>query len=318
MPSDRPAGPCRLLGGVRSQKELIMRLVRPVLSIMLVGLLVGLQSAQASGKRFTTIDAPRAGSGYLQGTTVTGINDRGDIVGYYSVGKRSHGFLLHQGKYTTIDVPQARQTWPSAINRQGDIVGRYTGRPSDGLVTRGFLLHGGKYTTFAGPNAHHTEPLGINARGDIVGRYIAGTGDTAFLLRQGKYTTLQVPGARDTWATGVNDQGDVVGSYSDSKVAYHGFLWHQGRYTTINHPRAGHFQWSGTMPQGINQHGDIVGVLYLDGSNWPRGFLWHGGRFTTIEVPKARKTRASDINASGGIVGYYSDSRGVIHGFLWR
>jgi hypothetical protein len=37
----------------------------------------------------------------------SGINPRGDIVGsYFDSADAVHGFLLHQGKYTTIDAPK--------------------------------------------------------------------------------------------------------------------------------------------------------------------------------------------------------------------
>src|SRR5262249_46346638 len=38
--------------------------------------------------------------------------------------------------------------------------------------------------------------------------------------------------------------------------------------------------------------------------------------FTTIDVPGSRSTVAAGINASGQIVGQYSDAAGVLHGFL--
>ena len=41
---------------------------------------------------FTTIDAPGAGSA---GTVLSGINDRGDIVGNVGLGSAGHGFILN-------------------------------------------------------------------------------------------------------------------------------------------------------------------------------------------------------------------------------
>ena len=41
-----------------------------------------------------------------------------------------------------------------------------------------------------------------------------------------------------------------------------------------------------------------------------------GLTFTTIDVPGAIRTLATGINASGNIVGWFQDPKGIIHGFL--
>ena len=60
-----------------------------------------------------TLDVP----GYA-GTGASGINNRGQIVGFYS---SDHGFLLDHGSFTAIDVPGAIGTVPSGINERGQI-----------------------------------------------------------------------------------------------------------------------------------------------------------------------------------------------------
>jgi probable HAF family extracellular repeat protein len=50
---------------------------------------------------FTTIDVPGASNG----TQVYGINDSGQIVGYYQDSSGVHGFLDTGGSFTTINVP---------------------------------------------------------------------------------------------------------------------------------------------------------------------------------------------------------------------
>src|SRR2546426_4133413 len=87
---------------------------------------------------FTTIDVPDATS-----TLPTGINSRGDIVGFYEAGGTFHGFLLSQGTFTTVDVPGSTSTFQPGINSRGDIVGSYEA----GGVLHGFLLSRGTFTT---------------------------------------------------------------------------------------------------------------------------------------------------------------------------
>jgi uncharacterized membrane protein len=71
-----------------------------------------------------------------------GINARGDIVGSYgSADGRFHGFLLSEGRFTSIDVPGATFTFADGINSEGDIVGAYTTDPKLPATTyHGFLL----------------------------------------------------------------------------------------------------------------------------------------------------------------------------------
>src|SRR4051812_14956429 len=67
---------------------------------------------------FTQIDVPGA-----EGTASNGINDVGQIVGYFYDGAGTHGFLYTAGSFTHIDVPGAEGTTPNGINDVGQIVG---------------------------------------------------------------------------------------------------------------------------------------------------------------------------------------------------
>ena len=67
-------------------------------------------------------------------TSAYGINDAGDVVGSYCIGTFAdcnngvavtHGFLLSQGTYTTIDIPGEPVTYAQGINNAGEIVGAY-------------------------------------------------------------------------------------------------------------------------------------------------------------------------------------------------
>jgi uncharacterized membrane protein len=52
---------------------------------------------------------------------------------------------------------------------------------------------------------------------------------------------------------------------------------------------------------------------YSDAGGKGHGFLLDQGNYTTLDVPGATDTHANGINASGQIVGWYSDANGV-HG----
>jgi len=71
-------------------------------------------------------------------TFANGINDAGQIVGYYITGGHAHGFLLSGGTYITLDDPLGAQgTILEGINDMGQIVGTYI---DSGFNRHGFLL----------------------------------------------------------------------------------------------------------------------------------------------------------------------------------
>jgi probable HAF family extracellular repeat protein len=79
---------------------------------------------------YTTLDVPGA-----HWTHALGINDAGQVVGWYWDAIGDHGFLFAQGSYTTLDVPGAISTGANGINASGQIVGYYV----DAAGTHGFL-----------------------------------------------------------------------------------------------------------------------------------------------------------------------------------
>jgi len=115
----------------------------------------------------TSIDVPGANV-----TSATGINDNGDIVGFYQDSGGLHGFILSGGVFTPIDVPfqSVRDTSAQGINNRGQIVGIYT----DDSGVHGYVLTDGVFEVIDVPGALQTLVLGINDRGQIVGSYSPG------------------------------------------------------------------------------------------------------------------------------------------------
>ena len=73
---------------------------------------------------YTTFDDPLATGGDTQ---ALGINDAGQIVGFYEDSSlKLHGFLKSGSTYTTLDDPSATgNTVANGINASGQIVGDY-------------------------------------------------------------------------------------------------------------------------------------------------------------------------------------------------
>jgi probable HAF family extracellular repeat protein len=266
---------------------------------------------------YTSIDYP--GPYY---TYATGLNDSGQIVGYYYSSNalnptEVHGFLKDGQTYTPVDFPGATITYAYGINNAGQIVGYYY--TSDSYV-HGFLKDGQTYTSIDFPSPYKdTYAYGINDSGQIVGvvNFSNGgyygsfrkVGETYSLFGVGPHSPLVV--------YGVNNLGDIVG-YESPYGLYHDqrpFAFQKGVYETIVVPNAPF----GNPPRarGINDSGQIVGG-YSDitvGHNL--AFLKDGDLYIAFSYPEAQITYAYDINNSGEIVGYYLDSQNHYHGFLF-
>jgi len=76
---------------------------------------------------------------------------------YKDTSGTSHGFLMNESGFTSIDYPGALFTAASGINAQGTIVGYYCPTAPCGLINtyHGFVLSDGKFTSFAFPGHTH-------------------------------------------------------------------------------------------------------------------------------------------------------------------
>ena len=329
--------------------------VRLISLAAILSIFVLTRAALAQSYTYETLDDPNGiGSAYVisygggslyvtpGGTYATGINNNGDIVGYYVTKKGPwcgpmgnsfmctnsewiihSGFLYSHGDYTALDNPVSPDTDLNGINDSGDIVGLsdivYDG---SGVNSGGgcFLYNGCSYTALNGPNsawaatatAIDNNASDINDSGVIVGYYHDSSGFHGFLYSAGSYTTLDDPdGVGQTYATGISGSGVIVGYYYDSSGGAHGYLYDGSTYTTLDNPNG----LGKTYAKGINDSGVIVG--YYSDSSGTHGFVYDGSTYTTIDDPNGvGQTYANGINNGGEIVGYYHDSSGNSHGFL--
>jgi probable HAF family extracellular repeat protein len=125
-----------------------------------------------------------------------------------------------------------------------------------------------------------------------------------------KFNTVRIKASQLTEILGTNNAGVLVGSYIDSSGTGHGFMLRAGRVTNVDDPK-------GTFTNcfGINLVGDIVGAYSLNGAL--QGFLFHAGKFKDIGPAGSTSSEVNGINDQGHITGYFVDTNGVTHGFLW-
>jgi hypothetical protein len=115
--------------------------------------------------------------------TAAGINNAGDIVGFYSTvtGGPANGFLDIGGTFTTLDAPGSTSTMLLGVNNKGLIVGTDTDANGMHGVIYNELTN--SWTVLDDPNGIGTTTFnGLNDLGQIVGFYVDGNGNTIGLL----------------------------------------------------------------------------------------------------------------------------------------
>jgi probable HAF family extracellular repeat protein len=215
---------------------------------------------QYSGGTITNVNPPQANLfGPNLGPEATGINNSGQIVGFYSTVSTfsTHGFLNSGGTYTTIDYPNslATDTRVFGINSAGDMVGTY----KSGGDTHGFLYTGGVFTTIDKSGALSTTPQGINDLGQIVGGYFDGSVGHGFLYDAGTFTTIDNPNSVRTTLQGINNAGEIVGVSPGNglDVLFTGFVYNAGVFTSLDIGGS-----PIVVPYDINNVGQVAGLFF--------------------------------------------------------
>jgi len=215
-------------------------------------------------------------------TTVSAINNAGQLVGSCSDGERVNGFVRNKkGKIVLINYPDSDGTVVLGINDLGQVVGQYWGFAfGEGLQRfHGFVFDDGVYTTLDAPfdEAMFTTLSAINNAGQIIGTYLH-----------------HRPGSSD-----INDY--------DSEVA---FLYENGNFSLLEFPDTRpRFLCCGaaTFPMDINNLGQVIGATY-DGEGNRQFFLFDGEEYFTITgLPENVTDSASSwgINDKSEIAGTY-------------
>ena len=224
----------------------------------------------------------------------------------------THGFVLSNGVYTTIDVPGAVSTSVNGINANGELAGIY----DDGARFSRLFLEQGRL--------HHARPARLDPHASrLPQRARPGRGSRTAMPSNRRVTASS--GARassprstcpdddplfGTVAFGINDHGEIVGDYVDARWQPPRLRAEQGR---LHDARRARFHVH--RGRGNQQPRPDCG-LYFDADGNEHGFVLCNGVYTTIDVPGSTATAVFSINAKGEIVGSYDDADGVTHGFV--
>ena len=259
-------------------------------------------------------------------TTVTGLNNRGQVCGYYGdcnqpTITRPFIWTPETGLVTIPTPPGASSVWPADINDHGVIVGTMS---LAGVGFRGFVYEDGEWTTLEPPFPEgDSEGFTINNAGTVCGKRSlipAQTPSNAFkwTARDG-FTDMPDVG-QSTQARGINEGGVIVGFAGGIALpGQRGFLWIDDTVTFLTQPEES--LWYSAV--SINAAGAILGgATYQQPKStatFGRPVVWEGDAMTILPLLDGfASCGGSDIDDNGVVVGrcqnpgMSNQARGVI------
>jgi hypothetical protein len=269
-----------------------------------------------------------------------GINNRGEISGYFGSGAQGHAnkgyqlVLSRRGSfYESENFPGAMQTQVTGLNDTGITVGFWSGQDTANMMNDnfGFYALRGRYHTVNWPTMNNASPavnqlLGVNDRGVAVGFYTNGQGANRGYLYDifsHRFHRVMIPGVRNLsskvslTATAINNNNDVAGFYSVSGGTTYSFLkTDRGHFTRLAFPGA-----ASTQAFGVNDWREVAGTYTMGSGSSAKtyGFTWTSRMgFKTISDPQGvGTTTLNGINDAGDLVGFYTDAAGNTDGLLY-
>jgi uncharacterized membrane protein len=251
----------------------------------------------------------------LPSSRATGLNDRGEIVGFgYVTGLGdAHALQWNHRGVRDLHPPDAVRSWAAGINSSGVAVGTFllpnAGQYSLAVWERGKL-------SAVDPGYGNA----INRRGIVAG---AVYGRDAALWERGERTDLGW--GWESMVTAITDDGDLAGHRGLGAVNAEAYFV-KGTVPSVLPPLPGD---PAALAYGVNRRGQVVGV-----SIWcefecrfyrMRPVLWQDGQ--VIELPRLGEGEgiAAGINDDGDIVGtvgtscsYLETCEGSSRAVLWR
>jgi len=274
--------------------------------------------------KFQTVDDPNSNT-----NEVTGINQRGKIVGTYGAGSASNISQSYSAdppytKFRKMNYPGAEGTNATSLSTKRLIAG-YVTNPSSLNGVWAFIRTNGIWSLLKdrkqgdGDNAV-TKLLGVNNAEYAVGYYTNSSGvEIPFEVNlvTENFVNLQPPDAKSAEATGISGRGNICGTEVLGDGSSEGFYLEKGTYYTFKYAGA-----INTWALGINPNDQIVGQ-YEDASGNLHGFILtypnagSAGRvWQSVDVPNAVSTKLTGISTHQWISGSYLDTGGRTHGFV--
>ncbi len=277
-------------------------------------LLIGAFQANAQSYNYTNLGTLGGNNSYAYG-----INNAGQIVG--SAYKQFSGELgdfqaeratLWSGSTTTdlgtLGGPSSRAY---AINNAGQIAGSAHDTAGDYQATR---WYNGTISNLGTLGGQLSEAWGINSSGQAVGYAGIPSGSYRAAVWNGT-TAADLGGGDFSVATAINDAGQIAGAMSLIYATTTATLWN-GASTTFLDTLSG---WTSSLAKGINNAGEVVGMVYSDPFVVSSlAVRWNGTHATALGTLGGSNSLANSINNAGLVVGFSYTVDEAQHATLWN
>jgi hypothetical protein len=285
-------------------------------------------------------------------TEVRGVNNYGEIVGFYRPPTAScpelpsnpqvpicnvKGFKIVNGVLTKLMVPGSLATSIMGVNDYGDLVGFYTKTSSACIIEQhGFIwFHQNVIVSidypgagFCGTDAAWTVPMGINKAGTVVGAYWSpqnGQPGGGFVYKNGQFSVMNLGGPgvcySCTGVYGIANRGAIVGAAWRLLGVIP--MW-------VSYMKKGSDEdfFSNAMDDswatGVNDNIDVAGYGVYGNGYFAKHIELNEGtndaevtpQFLGVFYPNSVGTYPFAMNNQRSIVGAYMSVDGLMHGFV--
>lgn len=261
------------------------------------------------------------------GSEAIDINHRGDVVGHFTSGDATRGFVFTNSGFTEIGTFGGQNSFATAINDHGQVVGRAATLSGQ---NRAFLFSGGTLQDLGTLGGTYSEAYDINNRGVIVG--ISAPADApnlvfrrGFRYADGTMTMLgTLPDGSGSDAYAINNKGLIGGGAAEGLDTFPGFPTHAVLFRGDSVDLLVPLGYGDSAVYGLNDRGQAVGgIPNKTSAHGFHAFLYDHGTVIDLGVLDATSDEsiARGINNRGQVVGnswvrldpIYS----TLHGFLY-
>ena len=253
-----------------------------------------------------------------------------------------HAFVWQEGVLTDLGtLPGGSASFPYWINSEGVIAGGSelpAIDPNSGTPEfRAVLWQNHKIQDLGTLGGTASLAVDVNNLGQVTGFAQNATPDSysivglgtqthAFLWKNGRMHDLGTLGGPDSFAQYINDSGQVAGVSYTSDIAdpntslppLDPFLWDNGKMKDLGN-FGGTNGFLGPFVYGLNNRGQVIGIMSLPGDQFNQAFLWDGEKLSNLGTLGGNYSLPNGMNDAGEVVGgAWLPGDQTKHAFLWR